>query len=238
MLDWLEATSLRVLGRDEDARALFHRARETDPRPLRALDVFNDSVRAYASTPDVRVIDAERLFERHAGDGFVGFDLVADNVHPTPLGNALIAREIARVMAEEGWLVPATAHLGSAAHWEASAWRRQGGAEAQRAARARWLLSNAIYAQKSPFLNRTAARDYLERAREIAPGDWRIWANLGALSLFEGHTERGRRQLARATALKGGLLDPRDDATPYLEEALARAGLTPEALSPRSAGGS
>jgi lysophospholipase L1-like esterase len=239
MLDWLEATSLRALGRDDDARALFHRARETDPWPLRALDTMNDSVRAYANTPGVRVVDAERLFERHAPDGFVGFELVADNVHPTPLGNALLAREIARVMSEEGWLVPATAHLGSVAHWEATAWRRLGGAEAQRAARARWLLSNAIYALKSPFLNRGAARVYLQRARAIAPGDWRIWANLGALSLFEGDVERGRRQLARATALKGGLLDPRrDPSIPYLQEALERAGLTPDALSPAVAGGS
>jgi hypothetical protein len=92
---------------------------------------------------------------------------------------------------------------------------------------------------KTPFLNATAARDYLDRAAVLAPGDWRIWANLGTLSLLAGDAQRGRRELAHATRLKGAPLDPRDrGSTPYLQEALERGGLAPESFSRASGGGS
>jgi lysophospholipase L1-like esterase len=237
MVLYLHASALRAQSRGGEARALYRRAVELDPYPLRAFDAQNDAVRVHATTPGVAVVDVERLFARHAPDGLVGFDLVCDNCHPTPFGNALIARAIAGVMAREGWLLSPDTALGGAGRWLERAERRIGDPQARGRARVRWLLSNALYAMKTPFLNFAAARDYLDRARAAAPDDWRIHANLGVLWLLEGDPVRGKREIARATRLKGSALDPDDRRfVPYLAEALERAAL--RLPDPAPAGGS
>ncbi len=238
MLQFLTGRAERALGRPDRARESFLRARELDPLPWRVLPEFNDAVRAFAATPGVRVVDVERLFEERAADGLVGFELVCDNCHPTPLGNALIARAIAEAMAEQGLLLPRNTSLPPSAEWLARVERGLGGPEARRRVRARWLLSNALYAMTAPFHNREAARDYLERARAIAPTDWRVWANLGTLALLDGKLRKGRAQLRRAERLKGAPLDPDDRGShPYLAEALQWMGARP-ASQPGGPGGS
>lgn len=230
-----EGQALRRRGRGADARERLKRAKELDPYPLRALDVFNDAVRALDGTPGVRVVDVERLFEEHSADGLVGFELVCDNCHPTPLGHALVARAILAAMAQEGPLVDAAADLGDAEAWVARLEHRLG-ADAARV-RARWLLSNGVYSMKAPFRNFAAARDYLDRAARAAPDEWRVWANLATLALLEGDLERGRSGLRRAQALKGAPLDPEDRGSlPALREALARSGI--RLPDPARAGGS
>jgi tetratricopeptide (TPR) repeat protein len=237
MVLYLHASALRAQSRGDEALALYRRAVELDPYPLRAFDAQNDAIRVHAETTGVGVVDVERLFARHARDGLVGFDLVCDNCHPTPFGNALIARAIAGVMAREGWLLAPDTELGGPGRWLARAERRIGDPQARARAHVRWLLSNAIYAMKTPFHNFAAARDYLDRARAVAPDDWRIHANLGVLSLLEGDPKRGELEIARATRLKGSALDLDDRRfVPYLAEALERAALRLPAPAP--AGGS
>jgi lysophospholipase L1-like esterase len=226
------AVALRALGRHAEAGASFELALENDPVPRRALGLFNQAMRAFAGTSGVRVVDLAERFASHAAQGLVGFELVCDNCHPTPLGNALIAVEVAQAMAEEGLLLPADLALPQPAAWLAEVRRRSGGPVQRQRSHLRWLLSNAIYAMKTPFYNFEASRMYLEQARALAPGDWRIHANLGTLSVLEGDLGIGRRALARAAGLKGEPLDPEDRAlTPYLKEALER-------LEAPSAGGS
>jgi hypothetical protein len=226
------ALALRALGREEEARHSFALALEHDPVPRRAPAAFNGAVRELAGTPGVRVVDLASHFAARAAAGLVGFELVCDNCHPTPLGNALIAVEIARAMAEEDLLLPRDVALGEPVAWLAKARQRSGAASDPGRARLRWLLSNAIYAMKSPFYNFEASRMYLERARALAPSDWRVHANLGTLSLLEGDVDAGRSALARAGRLKGSPLDPEDRSlTPYLKEALQR-------LEASAAGGS
>ena len=235
-----EGEVLRRQGRSGEAREQFGLALDLDPVPRRAFRAFNDALRAQADRDGVYVIDVVERFDAQARQGLVGFELVCDNCHPTPLGNALIAHEIAATMARAGLLLRPDTPIEPAEAWLARARRRIGGPEPQARAHLRWLLSNAIYAMKTPFFNFEAARDYLEQARALAPGDWRVYANLGTLSLLEGDPQTGRRALARATALKGEPLDPEDrHLTPYLKEALAgglpgAAGGQPAA----SAGGS
>lgn len=242
MLAYLEGRAHRARGALDLARERFHHAKERDPWPLRALDAQNQAVRALAG-PGVRVVDAERLFAARDDDGLVGFDWFCDNCHPTPRANAVLARAIAGALAEEGWILPPGVAVGDAVTWLARAEARitaHGGAEALARTRLRWLLSNALYAMKTPFHNTDAARAYLERARAMAPGDWRVTANLGVVALLEGDTEQGRRLIARATAQRGARLDPADrNNLPYLEAALRRTGVSlPEAATPPGAGGS
>jgi tetratricopeptide (TPR) repeat protein len=233
LADYRRGEALRAEGRFDAARESFARALELDPVPRRAFREFNDAVRAKAGLSGVSVVDLARRFERAAAHGLVGFEWIADNCHPTPRGNALIARELALAMLGRGLLLAPDAAVGAPAEWLARARRRQGGAEEQARAQLRWLLSNAIYSMKTPFFNFEASRRYLEQARALAPNDWRIHANLGTLSLLEGDETTGRSQLARARQLKGEPLDPRDrHLTPYLAEALAGG------LAATSAGGS
>jgi lysophospholipase L1-like esterase len=224
---------LRDQGRASDARAQFELALERDPVPRRAVRRQNEAVRAHARRSGVRVVDVVEHFQRIARDGLVGLELIADNCHPTPRGNAVIAQRIAAALSEQGWGLARETAIGEPEDWLARARRRVGGPELQARSQLRWLLSNAIYAMKTPFFNFEASRHYLERARSLAPGDWRIHANLGTLGLLQGDEGAGRRALARAEQLKGEPLDPTDrHLTPYLAEALTGE------WRPSSAGGS
>lgn len=236
MLLYLEGRALRAQGELAQARELFRRALDRDLVPRRALGSMNELVRAAAQQPGVQLVDAVQLFAQDAADGLVGFELVCDNCHPTPRGHALIGRAIAAAMAERGLFVPASAPIGSVEEWLARLDRRLGDAEARERIHARWLLSNALYAMKTPFFNFEASRRYLEQVRRLAPGDWRVWANLATLALLDGDLRNGRRDLLRATRLRGAALDPSErGSVPYLAEALSGSGVS---LPRPAAGGS
>lgn len=235
-LNHLEGRALSELGRFAKARELFERARDLDPIPRRAFGSFNDAVRAHVDTPGVRVVDVARIFEGYAEHGLVGFELVGDNCHPTPLGNAIIARALAAAMAEQGLFLPRGTSIPALGTWRAQLEKDLGDPEARRGRQLRWLLSNALYAMKTPFFDYEASRRYLVQARALSPGDWRVFANLATLDLLQGDLHAGRRALHRARVLRGAPLDPDDRrVTPYLKEALAQARI---ALPRAGAGGS
>jgi lysophospholipase L1-like esterase len=236
---YLEGRTLAAGGQAAAARERFARARDLDPIPRRAFGSFNDAVRAYAGAAGVRVIDVAARFEQIAEQGLVGFDLVCDNCHPTPKGNAVIAREIAAALAEDGLFLARGAQVAGLEAWLGWNEAALGDAAQRRSRRIRWLLSNAIYAMKTPFFHFEVSRRYLREAEALAPDDWRVHANLATLDLLEGDVESGRRALARATALRGGPLDPEDrSVTPYLKEALTALPQAQAAPLPPGAGGS
>src|SRR5262249_9743811 len=144
------------------------------------------------------VADADAAFRREARDGLVGFEWVADNCHPTPLGNALLARELLAAMA--------AAKIGMASLDGLPPLAEQSDLFLREARRARpgaelaYLLAKGKYAMKWPSHEFDTATAYLERARAIAPGDWRVWANLGTVAVLAGRVDEGRAQLERAAA--------------------------------------
>ncbi len=220
MLTWLGGRLAMARGDWPRARAAFDAARDADPMPWRVLSRFNEHLRRLARGGDALLADADAAFRREAREGLVGFALVADNCHPTPLGNALLARELLRAMAQAKLGIASLDSLPPLAE-QADVFVR----EAQRArpdAELAYLEANAAYAMKWPFHNFEASADYLARARSLAPDDWSVWANLATVSLLDGRTEQGRAQMERAKALRGAPLDAGDRrATPYLREALA-----------------
>lgn len=89
-------------GRFDDARAAFRRARDADAMPTRVTEGINEAIRSLAGRPGVTLVDVERLFEREAPHGLVGFELIEDYVHPNMEGHRLVARELWRTILEGG----------------------------------------------------------------------------------------------------------------------------------------
>lgn len=96
------AQAYAALGRLDEARVSFARARDLDAMPTRVLGAINDAIRSFQGTPGVTVVDVEQLFEREAVGGLIGFDLIEDYVHPNPSGHRLIARALWKAILEEG----------------------------------------------------------------------------------------------------------------------------------------
>ena len=228
---YLKAKAYQRLERHREALELFVRAKDRDPYPWRGLSEFNDLVRSLGGRKRVRVVDLARTLERHAKGGAVGFELVSDNVHPTPLGNAIIAGELIREMADAGCFVAPGARLGAPEAWLRRFSALSGKASYGNLLDVAYLIANATYAMRPPFYHYDIARDYLERARKLAPNRWQIWANLATVDVLEGNTEDGIEKLGRARQLKGAALDLDDRvATPYLKEALEEAGIDAESF--------
>ncbi|MGH0028890.1 MAG: GDSL-type esterase/lipase family protein [Myxococcota bacterium] len=222
MIAWLTGRLAAARGDTSEAAAFFDLAADLDPIPWRVLTAFNDHVRELGLAAGVHLADVDAAFRREAADGLVGWELVADNCHPTPYGGAILARELLLAMARAGLLIDAASLQrlpGLDDQWkvfEEAALRARPGLWLE------YLLTNARYVMKWPFYHFEASRRYLEQARALAPDEWQVPANLGSLAVLEGRLDEGRRQLERAEALFGGPLVVRDrNRTPYLREATA-----------------
>ena len=103
-LHFLRGHHLEQLGRGVEARTVYVQARELDPRPWRATAALNEVVRRVAAEEGVLLADVEASFRAHSPEAGVGWELMADHLHPTAAGQVLLARSI--VAALEGASVP------------------------------------------------------------------------------------------------------------------------------------
>jgi len=208
------------------ARRSLRRAADMDPYPWRALSEQNAFIRELAREDGVELVDIEAAFTNWTPGGLVGFNLVSDNVHPTPLGSALIALEVAKGLRRAGLPLsePGVDPLKQLENFLVSV-------PNFRELEHFWLVLNGRYAMKTPFYFYDDARHYLESAHALAPQEWMGLANLGSLSLLEGRTEEGLAQLREAADLRGEPIDPANRrAVPMLGAALEQAGLPVEAI--------
>lgn len=103
-LHYLKGEVLRALGRNEEARVAYVRAKEEDIVPVRALEVFNDIVRDVARREAVPLADVEKRFDVLAPAGIPGESLFADHVHPYIEGHLEIAWAVLEAAASNGLL--------------------------------------------------------------------------------------------------------------------------------------
>ncbi len=103
-LHFLRGYHLEQLGRSAEARAAYVQARELDPRPWRAPVALNEIVSRVATEEGVLLADVEARFLTHSPEAGVGWELMADHLHPTTAGQVLLARSI--VAALEGAPAP------------------------------------------------------------------------------------------------------------------------------------
>lgn len=98
-LHFLRGYHLEHLGRAAQARAAYVRARELDPRPWRATAALNEVVRRVAAEEGVLLAEVEERFRAHSPAAGVGWELMADHLHPTAAGQVLLARSIVAALA-------------------------------------------------------------------------------------------------------------------------------------------
>jgi tetratricopeptide (TPR) repeat protein len=198
MLYFLHGKIQSAMGNYPDARDSFVKARDLDPIPVRTSSQLNSIIRKVASGDNgVYLVDLEKLYEEHADNGLVGFDLILDNVHSTPLGESIITETMIQKMNEIGFLpfsptlrecCPVSTFLADAGYLAP---------KSQLHLRA--LLDIGTYVMKTPFLNFEASRKYLLEAKEIDESSWEVWANLATLSYLTGDAKTGATELKRAT---------------------------------------
>ena len=103
-LHFLRGYHLEQRGDGARARAAYVQARELDPRPWRATAALNEVVRRVAAEEGVLLADIEAHFRANSPAAGVGWELMADHLHPTAAGQVLLARSI--VAALEGAPAP------------------------------------------------------------------------------------------------------------------------------------
>ena len=225
MLQYLQGRAAQAASHYDEALRLYQRARDLDPYPWRASSALNDITRSFSDTPEVLFEDIEQDFIQAASNGLVGFDLIADNCHPTPRGSALVAARVARRIRESrrlGDLAEAHPPEELLAEYLADLGKR-GQADSLQL---EWNLQNAIYCMKSPFYFFEVSQRYLEAALQAHPENWRLYANRAAVHWLCGRIPEGRADLDTAERLKGSRLDIEDrSVAPYLKEAMGKAGI-------------
>ena len=231
MLLYLSGRAHTAVGDRDTAGSHLTRAKDLDPIPMRALSAFNEAVRRQSAMEGVHLADLASILRQHAPGGLVGFSLIVDNCHPTPTGNAIISRELIRIMAGNRLFLEGEPDLPDPSDQLEVFLTASTTPESRPMLDLAYLLWCAKYAMKTPFYNFAASKMHLEKALALDATDWRIWVNLATISLLEGRTDAGRSQLIRAIALRGGPMDPDDRAhAPYLKEALDRSGIALEHL--------
>ena len=97
---YLRGRALGSAGRAPEAFAAFRRARELDTMPWRAPEGHNRVIREVASEAGVLLADVEGAFRHHAPPAGVGWELMADHVHPSVRGQYLLARTVVEALGQ------------------------------------------------------------------------------------------------------------------------------------------
>ena len=95
----LRGRALDALGRAEEATEAYRAAVDLDPMPWRPPTASVDGVRRAAESRGAALCDLPEIFRDASPGGAVGWELMADHVHPSLRGQALIARSIVQAMA-------------------------------------------------------------------------------------------------------------------------------------------
>ncbi len=92
-----KARCLERLGRIDEARAAYRRARDLDALPFRAPADFTETIREVCAKTDAQYVDVPAAFEAAAGPGgLIGWNLMTDHLHPTMPGHFVLAEAVAR----------------------------------------------------------------------------------------------------------------------------------------------
>ncbi len=220
-LQYVLGQALDSLGRFDEAKIAYERARDEDVCPLRALGPMPDIVREVAAANGLAVVDFVQLAEQRSDGGIPGGNLFLDHVHPTIGGNRLLALALLDQMIDDGIVRPDSG-------WGEEAIRRvtervEGGLDAHAHAIALTNLSKVIgWAGKlgeSYGLSRQAV--------ELDPDDVRVQYQAGLAADLLGRTDEAMFHYIKAIEIQP------DAALPHgnLAVGLEKKGQIVEAVS-------
>ncbi len=106
LLHFLHGQALLGLGLDSLARTAFERARDEDICPLRAVGAINQIVAEVAASRGAGLVDFDAVVRSRSPHSIPGENLFLDHVHPTILGNRLLALRIIDRMKQDKIIPP------------------------------------------------------------------------------------------------------------------------------------
>ena len=95
-----------AIGKVNEAKAEYIRAKDEDICPLRMLERMHEITLQVAKQTNTPLLDARQLFEGRAAGGIPGDDELIDHVHPRIEGHQWIAEELLKEMIRQGRVRP------------------------------------------------------------------------------------------------------------------------------------
>ena len=203
--------AFEALERWDEAHEAYVAAKDLDAQPARCLSRFNAVLRRLGAEPGARLADAERALENEAPHGLVGFSLIEDYVHPTPLGHWLIARAIWSALQAGG--LPGLDGPALAARFETLGIRPPAAPDAAALAGAsnedRVRSGNLLYNQALVLENQGLLDEAIRKNRDclaLTPDNVMARHNLARLLGLTGHVEEAVGEFRRGLAVEPGHL--------------------------------
>ena len=103
---FLMGRCLEAMGKTEQAKAAYVRAKDEDICPLRILEPMHEIIFAVARQSGTTLVDIREVFERADKDGIPGDETLIDHVHPRIDGHQLIARVLFEEMQRMRMVAP------------------------------------------------------------------------------------------------------------------------------------
>lgn len=100
------ARCLDTLGRKQEARAAYIKARDYDELRFRTASDFNEVIRHASDGSSVIFVDIEAAFQNESPDSLIGSNLILEHLHPNTYGYFLMAREYAHAIRDHQFLAP------------------------------------------------------------------------------------------------------------------------------------
>ncbi len=90
--------ALEVLGETDSAHSYYLRARDADPYPWRANSEVNKILKEVSTEMELTLVDVEKIFREKSPSSGIGWELMDDHLHPSNLGQLLLARSWSRAI--------------------------------------------------------------------------------------------------------------------------------------------
>ena len=103
-LHFVKGRIFEAVGKIDEARKAYERARDEDVCPLRALSPIQSILFDVASEREVPLVDFVNLQSQHSRNGIPGAEVFLDHVHPTIESHRLLAIELLETMDRENWI--------------------------------------------------------------------------------------------------------------------------------------
>ena len=195
-LQYVLGQALDSIGRFDESKVAFERARDEDVCPLRALGPMPDIVREVAAAERVPVVDFVDIVENRSPGGIPGANVFLDHVHPTIDGNRMLGLALLDYMISDGIVQPDSS-WGEETIREVTE-RVEGGLDAHAHAIALTNLSKVIgWAGKLGESYRLS-----RQAVELDPEDVRVQYQAGLAADLMGRTDEAMYHYLKAIEIQ------------------------------------